>query len=106
MTNIKLDLVKFKSGYRVIANVDGETLSYKTTDESLAEDVLNFTRKIVNAADETGDTPIIDTGKTADGDYMIMASIDGIEHCLNVEKQLDAYEILNFLIAIFEDDEE
>lgn len=104
MAKITLDLVKFQSGYRVVAKVDGETLSYTTKDESLAEDVLNFTRKVVNAADETDDTPIFDTGKTADGDYMILATIGDVEHYLNVETQISAYEIFNFLIAIFEED--
>lgn len=106
MTNIKLDLVKFQSGYRVIAKVDGETLSYTTKDESLAEDVLNFTRKVINAADETGDTPIIEVGETGDGDYMILATIGDVEHYLNVDTKLNAYEIFNFLTTIFEDDEE
>ena len=104
MANISLDLVKFQSDYRVVANVDGKTFSYATIDESLAEDVLIFTRKVVNAADETGETPKIEVGKSADGDYMIMATIGDVEHCLNVDTQLDAYEIDNFLTTIFEED--
>lgn len=107
MANTKLYLVTFPTGYRVIAKVDGETFSYfsyATIDESLAKDVLNFTRKIVNAADETDDTPIFDfeVGETGDGDYMIMVSIDGVEHYLNVDTKFDACEIVHFLTRFLE----
>lgn len=107
MAKIKLDLVKFQNNYRVVAQLDsvldsGASISYATKDESLAEDVLNFTRKVANAADETGTTPIFEVGETADGDYMIMATIDDIEHhYLNVETKLDAYETNDFLTTIF-----
>ena len=104
MANIKLDFVKFQNNYRVIAKVDGKTLSYTTKDESLAEDVYNFAQKVVSEADETGDTPIFDTGKTADDDYMILATIGDEEFLLNVDTQLDAYLIFNFLTTIFEED--
>lgn len=106
MTNIKLALAKIQSSYHVVAQLDsGDTISYMTKDESLAEDVLNFTRKVVGATDETGDTPIFEVGETGDGDYMIMATIgDDYEYFFNVEKQRDAYEIDNFLTTIFEED--
>lgn len=103
MANTKLYLVTFPTGYRVIAKVDGETFSYfsyATIDESLAKDVLNFTRKIVNAADETGETPEIEVGKTGDGDYMVMAAIGDFEFYLNVDTQNSAYELFEFLNII------
>lgn len=119
MAKIKLDLVKFQNNYRVVAKVDGETISYKTTDESLAEDILNFARKIINVqvinTVESGETsqsplPIFEVGETADGDYMILATIENEEFSLNVETKLETYEIFTFLNTIFdtlfEDDEE
>lgn len=105
MAKIKLDLVKFQNNYRVVAQLDsvldsGASISYATKDESLAEDVLNFTRKVINAVDEMGETPEIEVGKTDDGDYMILATIGDVEHSLNVDTQLDAYEIFEFLNTV------
>lgn len=102
MEKIKLDLVKFQSHYRVVANVDDKTFSYKTTDKSLAEDVLNVVKKMVNAADDTGDTPtFVGPGKTADGDYIVLVGIEGEEFYLHVETQRDAYELVVFLSKFF-----
>lgn len=98
----KIDLVKFQGGgYGVCAQLEDDVITYKTSDEALAEDVFNFARNIARESDKSDYIAEFDVGENQDGYYTIVADTEQGDFSLAVEKQIDAYEIYNFLVTVF-----